>query len=184
MNDMADLPGLPQGIAEALANGTLADPFAVLGPRDMPGGPVVRAFLPGALEVEVQIPEVFAHDLSIGMPAEVQDASGKYTGSVSAVSPEVVNGQVTGRVRFGDNKPAGLRQNPTLTLLGQGINLPEINNYGGNTYFYSANVSRLFERGQKRRWRLDSASATADETLAKVALTQTNIKKLVDNNAK
>jgi HlyD family secretion protein len=68
-----------------------------------------------ALEIEVQIPEVFAHDLSIGMPAEVQDGSGKYTGAVSAVSPEVVNGQVTGRVRFGDNKPAGLRQNQQLT---------------------------------------------------------------------
>jgi HlyD family secretion protein len=68
-----------------------------------------------ALEIEVQIPEVFAHDLSIGMPAEVQDGAGKYTGEVSAVSPEVVNGQVTGRVRFGDNKPAGLRQNQQLT---------------------------------------------------------------------
>ena len=68
-----------------------------------------------ALEIEVQIPEVFAHDLSIGMPAEVQDGGGKYTGEVSAVSPEVVNGQVTGRVRFGDNKPAGLRQNQQLT---------------------------------------------------------------------
>ena len=68
-----------------------------------------------ALEIEVQIPEVFAHDLSIGMPAEVQDGSGKYTGAVSAVSPEVVNGQVTGRVRFGENKPAGLRQNQQLT---------------------------------------------------------------------
>ncbi len=59
---------------------------------------------------------------------------------------------------------AGLRQNPTLTLLGQGVTLPEVNNNGGNPYYYSANVSRLFERGQKRRWRLDSASATADET--------------------
>jgi HlyD family secretion protein len=68
-----------------------------------------------ALEIEVQIPEVFAHDLSIGMPAEVQDGGGKYTGEVSAVSPEVVNGQVTGRVRFGEKKPAGLRQNQQLT---------------------------------------------------------------------
>ena len=59
---------------------------------------------------------------------------------------------------------AGLRQNPTFTALGQGVNLPEVNNYGGNTYFYSANVSRLFERGQKRRWRLEGADATADET--------------------
>ena len=68
-----------------------------------------------ALEIEVQIPEVFAHDLSIGMPAEIRDSNGTYTGEISAVSPEVVNGQVTGRVRFGDNKPAGLRQNQQLT---------------------------------------------------------------------
>jgi len=70
-----------------------------------------------ALEIEVQIPEVFAHDLSIGMPAEVQEGGNKYKGEVSAVSPEVVNGQVTGRVRFAENanKPAGLRQNQQLT---------------------------------------------------------------------
>ncbi|WP_084080615.1 TolC family protein [Edaphobacter aggregans] len=60
---------------------------------------------------------------------------------------------------------AGLRQNPTLTLYGQGITLPERpDTPDGNPFFYSANVSRLFERGQKRRWRLDSANATADST--------------------
>ncbi len=58
---------------------------------------------------------------------------------------------------------AGLRQNPTLTLYGQGISLPE-NNADGNPFFYSANVSRLFERGEKRRWRLDIATNTADVT--------------------
>ena len=68
-----------------------------------------------ALEIEVQIPEVFAHDLTIGMPAEVRDANGTYAGEVSAVSPEVVNSQVTGRVRFADKKPVGLRQNQQLT---------------------------------------------------------------------
>jgi cobalt-zinc-cadmium efflux system outer membrane protein len=60
---------------------------------------------------------------------------------------------------------AGLRQNPNLTLYGQGITLPERPEQpDGNPFFYSANVSRLFERGQKRRWRLDSANATADST--------------------
>ncbi|HEU4637023.1 MAG TPA: TolC family protein [Edaphobacter sp.] len=59
---------------------------------------------------------------------------------------------------------AGLRQNPNLTLLGQTMTLPEVNNTGGNPYFYSAGVSRLFERGEKRRWRLESATATADAT--------------------
>lgn len=57
---------------------------------------------------------------------------------------------------------ASLRQNPTLTLLGQDVTLPADN--PGNPYFYSANVSRLFERGQKRRWRIDSATATTDQT--------------------
>ncbi|MDE1176271.1 MAG: TolC family protein [Edaphobacter sp.] len=58
---------------------------------------------------------------------------------------------------------AGLRQNPTLTLYGQGISLPETpDSPSGNPFFYSANVSRLFERGQKRRWRLDSATAASD----------------------
>ncbi|HWZ12923.1 MAG TPA: TolC family protein, partial [Acidobacteriaceae bacterium] len=58
---------------------------------------------------------------------------------------------------------AGLRQNPNLTLLGQGVTLPDINPIG-NPYYYSAGVSRVFERGQKRRWRLESATATTDVT--------------------
>ena len=60
---------------------------------------------------------------------------------------------------------AGLRQNPNLTLYGQGINLPESPNQpDGNPFFYSANVSRLFERGNKRGLRLDAANAMADST--------------------
>ncbi len=68
-----------------------------------------------ALEIEVQVPEVFAHDLAIGMGAEIRDNSGAYVGEISAVSPEVIDGQVTGRIRFADKKPAGLRQNQRLT---------------------------------------------------------------------
>ncbi|HEV2708825.1 MAG TPA: TolC family protein [Edaphobacter sp.] len=59
---------------------------------------------------------------------------------------------------------AKARQNPNLTLLGQGVTLPEVNNNGGNPYYYSANVSRLFERGQKRRWRMEGAADTAAVT--------------------
>src|SRR5579884_2235423 len=39
--------------AAALAHGTHANPFAVLGPHDGPEGRIVRAFLPGAHKVEV-----------------------------------------------------------------------------------------------------------------------------------
>ena len=53
MNDVAEISGLPSGVAEALANGTFGDPFAALGPHDTMTGRIVRAYLPGALEVEV-----------------------------------------------------------------------------------------------------------------------------------
>jgi outer membrane protein, heavy metal efflux system len=56
---------------------------------------------------------------------------------------------------------AGLRQNPNFNLAGSDVSLPATAN---NPYFYSAQVSRLFERGQKRRWRLDVAHATTDVT--------------------
>jgi len=44
---------LDRRIASALENAADADPFAVLGPHDTPDGRVVRAFVPGALGVEV-----------------------------------------------------------------------------------------------------------------------------------
>jgi HlyD family secretion protein len=77
--------------------------------------PILTVVDLSALEIEVKVPEVFAHDLVVGMPAEIQDNTGKYTGEISAISPEVIDGQVTGRIRFGDKKPAGLRQNQRLT---------------------------------------------------------------------
>lgn len=77
--------------------------------------PILSVVDLSALEIEVKVPEVFAHDLSIGMGAEIKDGSGNYAGEISAVSPEVVDGQVSGRIRFADRKPAGLRQNQRLT---------------------------------------------------------------------
>jgi len=57
---------------------------------------------------------------------------------------------------------AGLRQNPTFSLSGADISLPADN--PANPYAYAANISRLFERGEKRRWRLDAARSTTDVT--------------------
>ncbi len=64
----------------------------------------------------------------------------------------------------GQEVEAGLRANPTFTGTGTDITLPA--NNPGNPYSYSAQLSRLFERGQKRRWRLDSARATTAQTEA------------------
>lgn len=63
---------------------------------------------------------------------------------------------------------AGLRQNPTLTGLGTDVTNSASN--PASPYNYSVQVSRLFERGQKRRWRLDSARSTTDQTRDQYAL--------------
>ncbi|MGC1871336.1 MAG: TolC family protein [Acidobacteriaceae bacterium] len=57
---------------------------------------------------------------------------------------------------------AGLRQNPVFSLGGTDITLPADN--PSNPYSYAGNISRLFERGQKRRWRLESARASTQVT--------------------
>src|ERR1700723_1892 len=57
---------------------------------------------------------------------------------------------------------AGLRQNPNFTVSGADVSLPASN--PASPYSYAANVNRLFERGQKRRWRLDAAQSTTDVT--------------------
>lgn len=67
-------------------------------------------------EVEVRVPESFARDLVIGVPAEVRANATSHVASVAAVSPEVVNGEVTARLRFGPGaQPPGLRQNQRLS---------------------------------------------------------------------
>lgn len=53
---------------------------------------------------------------------------------------------------------AKLRQNPTFTLSGANTTLPA--NNPSSPYTYVGNVSRLFERGHKRRWRMAVANAT------------------------
>ena len=65
-------------------------------------------------EVEIKVPESFARDLAIGMPAQLSGGRGEYPAKVSAVSPEVVNGEVTGRLRFTGEQPPGLRQNQRM----------------------------------------------------------------------
>jgi cobalt-zinc-cadmium efflux system outer membrane protein len=61
---------------------------------------------------------------------------------------------------------AGVRANPYFTLYGTNVTLPAEG--AANPYSYSAQVSRLFERGEKRRWRLDDARATTAQTQAQL----------------
>ena len=69
-----------------------------------------------ALEVQVNVPESFARDLAAGMPAAISGNGNDWKGAVSAISPEVVNGEVVARVRFEGDKPKDLRQNQRLSV--------------------------------------------------------------------
>ncbi len=62
---------------------------------------------------------------------------------------------------------AGLRTNPYLVVTGTNTTLGED---ATNPYFYSAGVGRVFERGEKRRWRLDVAHSTTAQTDAQYHL--------------
>jgi cobalt-zinc-cadmium efflux system outer membrane protein len=64
----------------------------------------------------------------------------------------------------GQEVEAGLRANPNFGFVGTDVSLSATN--PAAPYGYAAQVSRLFERGQKRRWRLDSARATTAQTEA------------------
>jgi HlyD family secretion protein len=68
-----------------------------------------------ALEIEFRVAETYAGTISVGMQADVSYAGKTYAGEVSAISPEVRQGEVTGRVRLREI-PAGLRQNQRVSV--------------------------------------------------------------------
>jgi HlyD family secretion protein len=68
-----------------------------------------------AFEIEIDIPENYADDISIGAEAEINYEGRVYSGRVSSVSPEVAGSLVEGRVVFGDDLPQGLKQNQRVS---------------------------------------------------------------------
>ena len=103
---------------------TLRAPFdGQIGQVQIPQGTNVATNAPilsvvdlSVFEVEIKVPESFARDLAIGMPAQITSNNVQYPAQVSAVSPEVVNGEVNARLRFAEGKqPPGLRQNQRLS---------------------------------------------------------------------
>ncbi len=68
-----------------------------------------------AFEIEAQVPESYADDLGLGMDAEVLVGNQRFPAILVSVSPEIIQNQVTTRVRFSGEMPPGLRQNQRLT---------------------------------------------------------------------
>jgi len=103
---------------------TLRAPFdGQVGQVQVPQGANVAANAPilgvvdlRVFEVEIKVPESFARDLAIGMPAQVTSNGKPFPAKVSAVSAEVVNGEVNARLRFdAGSQPPSLRQNQRLS---------------------------------------------------------------------
>lgn len=69
-----------------------------------------------AFELEFQVAETYAGDIKAGMMADITLDGRKYNGTVTAISPEVRQSQVTGRVKFTDAQPPGLRQNQRASV--------------------------------------------------------------------
>jgi HlyD family secretion protein len=69
-----------------------------------------------AFEVEIRIPEAYADDLGLGLAGEIQYNGTGFRGELVSLSPEVVNNEVIGRIRFADETPPGLRQNQRVTV--------------------------------------------------------------------
>jgi HlyD family secretion protein len=94
-----------------------------VGQVHIPNGTNVAAQAPiltvvdlSVFEVEIKVPEGFARDLALGMPAEIASSGKTFAAEVSAVSPEVVAGEVNARLRFADGQqPPDLRQNQRLS---------------------------------------------------------------------
>lgn len=100
-------------------------------------------------------------------PAVAQTAAARLTlqqaiDMARANNPTLISVQQHVSATKANEITAGLRQNPTFTVSGSDVSLPADN--PASPYSYSANITRLFERGQKRRWRLDVAHATTDVT--------------------
>lgn len=78
--------------------------------------PIITVVDLSAFEVEFQMPESYAGLVGVNMPAEVNLGSATVPGAVVAVSPEVNQGLVTGRLRFADANPQGLRQSQRVAV--------------------------------------------------------------------
>jgi HlyD family secretion protein len=80
------------------------------------GAPLITVVDLTAFEIEFQVAETYAGDIKTGMMADITLDGRTHTGMVTAISPEVRQNQVTGRVKFTDGQPPGLRQNQRASV--------------------------------------------------------------------
>jgi HlyD family secretion protein len=80
-----------------------------------PGQPLVAVVDLSAFEIEIQVPEAYADEITPGTPAIVTVSGEDHSGAVRGISPEVEGSQVKGIVTFTGDPPEGLRQNQRVS---------------------------------------------------------------------
>jgi HlyD family secretion protein len=91
--------------------------------------PLVRVVDLTALAIRFQVAESLADGIKPGLPVEITLDGQTADGMVTAVSPDVQDGWVTGRARFVGPRPHGMRQNEQVVLrivLGQKRHVLEV----------------------------------------------------------
>jgi HlyD family secretion protein len=127
-----------------------------------------------AFQVEIRIPEAYADDLGIGLAGEVQYNGAGYRGELVSLSPEVVNNEVIGRIRFSTQTPPGLRQNQRVTsrvMMDELIGVLKLQrgafaDGGGGRFAFVLNENGLAER---RDIQLGARSAAEVEVISGLA---------------
>lgn len=95
----------------APVDGTVANLAVAEKTRVAINAPLLTVVDLSAFEIEFQVAESYAGEIHPGMAAQITLEGKEIAGVVTAISPEVRQNQVTGRVRFSNGQPAGLRQN-------------------------------------------------------------------------
>ncbi|MFO7275674.1 MAG: efflux RND transporter periplasmic adaptor subunit [Pseudomonadota bacterium] len=78
--------------------------------------PILTVVDLSAFEIEFQVAESYAREIKPGMSAEITIDGRRHAGVVTAISPEVRRNEVTGRVKFAEEQPPGLRQNQRASV--------------------------------------------------------------------
>jgi HlyD family secretion protein len=97
-------------------NGMVGDLAQVDKAKVPESAPLLTVVDLSGFEIEFQVAETYASQIRTGMAAEITLGGHMEPGIVAAVSPEVRQSQVTGRVKFKSGQPAGLRQNERASV--------------------------------------------------------------------
>jgi HlyD family secretion protein len=107
--------GLRQRLDELTVRSPVDGMIAELGQSDQThvaqSAPLVTVVDLSALAIQFQVAESLADGIKPGLPADITLDGHTVKGVVTAVSPDVQDGWVTGRAKFVGSQPAGLRQN-------------------------------------------------------------------------